>query len=179
VHVLAITVTAPSVLAGVPADARTNRVVPDIGDRDRELALVFDRLGLERSLEEVSAARMAVVEVADVRAEQALHAIAEVRARSDHHQMKVVPHQAVRPQVPPIRVDDALEQNEEYLPVGVVAEDDHSAVPARKCMVRAIDRVAALLESHDLLSPAAAEIRPVPERQGLTDLGFGVRLRVG
>src|SRR3954452_16140615 len=95
VRVVTLAVTAPAVLAGLVAEACSNGVVAYVGDGDRELALVFDRLRLERPLEEVTAAPVPVVEVQDVRAEQSLHGIAEVGGCSDHDQVKVVPHQAV------------------------------------------------------------------------------------
>jgi hypothetical protein len=69
VRVVTLAVTAPPVLADVSANACADGVVPDVGDRDRELAVVLDRLGLERPLEEVPAAPVPAVEVADARAE--------------------------------------------------------------------------------------------------------------
>src|SRR4051812_49388945 len=66
VRVVTFAVTAPPVLACVRANARADGVGPDIGDRGRELAFVSDPLGLKRSLVQVAATRVPVVEVPDV-----------------------------------------------------------------------------------------------------------------
>src|SRR4051794_3796895 len=80
--------------------------------------------------------------------------------------MEVVPHQAVRAKVPRVGIDDPLEQDEQHLAIRVVAEDDHAAVTTRKRVMSTVERVTALLESHDLESSEASEIRPGTQKAG-------------
>src|SRR4051794_3526813 len=108
-------VTAPSPGAFVQADPGTHGVPDYVVDRRRELAVVPDALGLERSLEEMAIPAVATLEVARVRAQQALHPVAEVRLRRTDHDVEVVPHEAVRMDFPAIGLDDSFQDREKDL----------------------------------------------------------------
>src|SRR3954454_20988083 len=118
----AVTVTAPPPTAFVQADPSTHGVPDYVVDGGRELAVVPDALGLEWSLEEMAIPAMATLEVARVRAQQALHPVAEVRLRRTDDDVEVVPHQAVRMDFPAVGLDDAFQDREKDLTIAVIAE---------------------------------------------------------
>ena len=91
---------------------------------------------------------MTPVEEADVRPEQALHALAEIRERGLNDQVDVVTHKAVREQPPSIHLDNALQDHEEDLAVPVISEDVVAVVAAGKHVVRGTGFFASRLAWH-------------------------------
>jgi hypothetical protein len=75
VWVLRAAEAAPRPVAAARAESDPHRVGPDVVARVGEIALVFDRLGLEAALEEVADAAVAVVEGGRVETVQPLHPV--------------------------------------------------------------------------------------------------------
>ena len=94
------------------------------------MPVALDQAPAETTLEEVAVEPVPPVEELGIDAIEALHSLREVRRRRFEEEVVVVGHQAVRMAVPAEPRDDVFRNREEQQPVGVVARDLLSAVPA-------------------------------------------------
>jgi len=115
--------SAPRPVLGKAGEVRRDRVREHVLDRVAEVVVVHDDGRGEAVAEEMSATRMAPVELLRVRAVHALHPGRERRQHALDDEVEVRVHQAPGEDSPVAFEDLAREQAEEEAAVAVVADD--------------------------------------------------------
>ena len=129
---------APFPLRWVVTQARFHGVQHHVSNCVEEVLLgLEDDRGIPR-FEEMADVPVAFIEAARVQAVQPMHPLGEVGSGQRHHEMEVVPHQAVREARPPEAMHGLRQESDEHAPVGIVDVDLAAPYAARSDVQRTL-----------------------------------------
>jgi hypothetical protein len=112
------------------AEARADRVRPDVAARGREVLVVVDQLGVETLLVEVADTAVASVELLRIDPVEPFHRPGESVAVALDDRVEVVRHQAVGPDLERLACDHAAKESDEEPVVLTVPVDNAPVHPA-------------------------------------------------